>query len=418
MRHRFLVAWIMCWACVVYGQTETKLTASDAAANDGFGSWVSVDGDTAVIGAYGDDDGAANAGSAYVFTRDAGGAWSEQAKLTPADPVMYGTFGCSVSLAGDTAVIGAYGDDDAGAYSGSAYVYTRDAGGSWSEQAKLTAADAEEQDYFGTSVSADGDTAVVGASGDDDAGASSGSAYVYTRDAGGAWSQQAKLTASDQAESDFFGNSVSISGDTVVVGAHGNDDAGSYSGSAYVFTRDAGGAWSEQAKLTASDAAASDWFGRVVSVNGDTAVIGAYGDDDAGSESGAVYVFTRGAGGAWSEQAKLTAADAAASNAFGFSASVNADTTVVGARYGDGGSTDSGAVYVFTRDAGGTWSEQVKLTASDGATNDSFGFSVSVNGDTAVVGAVWDDDAGNNSGSAYVYTGAPIPVELQLFSVE
>ena len=304
-------------------------------------------------------------------------------------------------------MIGAWLDDDAGSTSGSAYVFVR-GGGSWSQQAKLTAADAAAGDQFGLSVSVSGDTAVIGAFGDDDAGSTSGSAYVFVRD-GGSWSQLAKLTAAGAAAGDQFGLSVSVSGDTAVVGAFGDDDAGSTSGSAYVFVRD-GGSWSQLAKLTAAGAAAGDQFGRSVSVSGDTAVIGAWLDDDGGSNSGSAYVFVRG-GGSWSQQAKLTAADAAAGDQFGFSVSVSGDTAVVGAAGDDDAGSTSGSAYVFVR-SGGAWSQQAKLTAADAAAGDLFGWFVSLSGDTAVIGAFGDDDAGSNSGSAYVFvpedTTAPL----------
>ena len=157
------------------------------------------------------------------------------------------------------------------------------------EQAKLTASDAAAGDRFGLSVSIEGDTAVIGAHFDDDAGSLSGSAYVFVRSAG-IWSQQAKLTAGDAAAGDRFGVSVSIEGDTVVVGAFLDGDAGFASGSAYVFVR-SGTSWTQQAKLTASDAAIEDQFGFSVSIEGDTAVVGAFADDDAGSFSGSAYVF-------------------------------------------------------------------------------------------------------------------------------
>ncbi len=175
-------------------------------------------------------------------------AWNQQAKLTAGDAATGDRFGRAVAVSGDTAVIGAYWDDDGGTESGSAYVFTR-TGGVWSQQAKLTASDPGAFDWFGVSVAVSGDTAVIGARWDDDGGTDSGSAYVFAR-SGEVWSQQAKLIPSDLAANDFFGISVAVSGDTAVIGAHGNDDGGSESGSAYVFTR-SGVAWSQQAKLTA-----------------------------------------------------------------------------------------------------------------------------------------------------------------------
>jgi hypothetical protein len=225
-----------------------------------------------------------------VFVRS-GTSWTEQAKLTASDAAADDDLGISVGLSGDTAVVGAYFDDHPGAMdAGSAYVFHR-SGTNWTEQAKLTAIGAAALDYFGYSVSLSGDTALVGAYSDDHAGGTSaGSAYVFAR-SGTAWTEQAKLTASDAAANEAFGISVSISGDTIVVGADGDDQAlGTNVGSAYMFSR-SGTRWTEQAKLTASDGAAFDYFGRV-SLSGDSVLVGASQDDHTdGSDAGSAYVF-------------------------------------------------------------------------------------------------------------------------------
>jgi hypothetical protein len=376
---------------------ETKLTAGDAAAGDQFGRSVALSGDTAVVGSHLDDDTDTDSGSAYVFTRS-GTTWTQQAKLTASDAAAADWFGISVAIDGDTIVVGALFGEGAGADSGSAYVFTR-SGTTWTQQAKLTASDGEPVDEFGISVAIEGDTAVVGSHFDGDAGFFSGSAYVFTR-SGTTWTQQAKLTASDAAALDRFGNSVALSGDTAVVGASFGDAAFPDSGSAYVFTR-SGTTWSQQAKLTASDAAALDRFGNSVALSGDTAVVGAQGNDDAGTESGSAYVFTR-SGTTWSQQAKLTASDAAADDEFGFSVALSVDTAMVGAPFGDGAVPASGSAYAFEPN-GTTWTQVVKVTARDAAADDGFGFSVAIDENAVVVGSPFDDDAGSNSGSAYVF---------------
>jgi FG-GAP repeat len=371
---------------------QQKLTASDGAVNDTFGVSVAVDGDTAVVGAHLDDDAGGNAGASYVFQRS-GSSWTEEAKLIASDAaIITGEFGFSVAVSGDTAVVGAPSDDDAGPRSGSAYVFMR-SGSSWTEEAKLTASDAEMDDRFGDSVAIDGDTVVVGAPGDSNA---SGSAYVFVR-SGSSWTQQQKLTASDAAQGNSFGASVAIDGDTVVVGASLDDDAATDSGSAYVFMR-SGSSWTQQQKLTASDAAAGDFFGTAVDLFGDTLVVGAAGDR---GFRGSAYVFVR-SGSSWSQQQKLTANDGAADDLFGWSVAVSGDTVVVGAPFVETFRLGSGSAYVFVR-SGSSWTQQQKLTASDAAAGDSFGASVAISGDTAVVGARFDDDAGTISGSAYVF---------------
>ena len=260
------------------------------------------------------------------------------------------------------------------------------------QEAKLTASDAAAGDLFGFSVAISGETAVVGALSDDTAaGTDAGSAYVFVR-SGISWSQQAKLTASDAAAGDDFGESVAISGNTIVVGADLDDDAGNFSGSAYVFVR-SGTSWSQQAKLTAGDAAAGDQFGFYVGISGETVVVGCLGDDSGGTEAGAAYVFVR-SGTSWSQQQKLTASDAAAGDLFGFSVTIGGDTVVVGAPLDDtGAGSDAGSAYVFVR-SGTSWSQQAKLTASDAAAGDQFGRNaVGISSDTVVVGAPFDDMA-------------------------
>ena len=400
------------WA--ITSSETAKLLASDGAMNDQFGTSISVDGDTAVIGAPLEDDGGTDSGSAYVFVRNPiDGIWAEQEKLTALDAATGDKFGSSVSVSGDTAVVSAHQSDDFGSNSGSTYVFVRNPiDETWTQQTKLTASDAAISDAFGISVSVNNNTAVIGAFSDDDGGTNSGSAYVFVRNpSDGIWTQKAKLTASDGAARDLFGRTVTVSGDTAVVGANQDDDAGKNSGSAYVFVRNPiDETWTQQTKLTASDAATGDNFGISVSVSGDTSVIGSYLNGEAGSlQSGSAYIYVR-SGNAWSEQAKLTADDAAGSDLFGFSVSVSGDTAVVGAYQDDDAGSDSGSAYVFNR-SGSIWSQQIKFVASDAIGDDNFGFSVSASGSTAVVGAHKADSiGGSDSGSAYVFSFPEPPI--------
>ena len=390
-----------------------KLLASDGAAGDRFSNELSISGNTVVIAAESDEDNGNRSGSAYVFVRDKAGVWHQQQKLTASDGMVGDLFGQSVSISGDTIVIGAIWDDDNGFNTGSAYVFVRDGAGVWSEQQKLTANDGEEQDWFGHSVSISGDTIVIGVQNDDDSGFDAGSAYVFVRDGAGTWSAQQKLLASDADAQDAFGKSVSISGDTTVIGAYTDDDNGSQSGSAYVFVRDNAGVWSEQQKLIANDGESQDRFGISVSISDDTTVIGAFRHTvNFNFDSGAAYVFVRDNLGVWSEQQKLAASDVAGGDHFGISVSISGDTTVIGVeRDNVSAITDSGSAYVFVRDGTGGWSEQQKILANDGAEYDLFGSSVSVSGDTAVIGSLGDDDNGDLSGSAYVFEVRDIIVE-------
>ncbi len=380
---------------------DVKLLADDGEEGDFFGFSVAVSSDAAIIGAFRDDHIAGvDAGSAYVFTRTANNLWRQQAKLTASDGAANDTFGGKVALSSDTAVIGAIRHDEQGDNSGAAYVFTR-SGGAWSQQAKLIATDTVEGDAFGQSIALVGDIMVIGAPHDDDMGDGAGSVYVFTR-SGTVWSQQAKLTAADGAVGDVFGISVALAGDTILVGADLNDEQAVDAGAVYVFTR-SGDNWSQQAKLTASDGAETDIFGVRVALSGDTALISARRDDDdvMGVDAGSAYIFVR-TGTTWRQQAKLTAADGAADDRFGRSVALVGDVAVIGAMFQDDNGENSGSAYVFTR-SGTVWSQEAKLTAADGAAGDVFGFSVALSGDTAVIGAARNDDNGNEAGSAYIF---------------
>ena len=373
-----------------------KLLPSDGATDDMFGYSVSVDGDTTLIGVPYDDDNGVSSGSVYVFTRN-GTTWTQQAKLLASDGSWQDRFGESVSLDGDTALIGAYSDDDG---SGSAYVFTR-TGTTWAQEVKLLPLDGAPVDLFGYSVSLDGDTALIGAYWDDDNEVDSGSVYVFIR-AGNTWIQHAKLVASDAAAEDYFGYSVSLDGGTALIGAFEDDDNGNSSGSAYIFTR-TGTNWTQQAKLLPLDGAQADFFGYSVSLERDTALIGAKQDDDNGQTSGSAYVFIR-TGTIWAQQGKLLASDGAGGDKFGVSVSLDVDVALIGASYDGDNGVGSGSAYVFVR-TDTAWAQQAKFLASDGAEDDCFGCSVSLDGNTALIGEYWDDDNGNDSGSVYVFKG-------------
>jgi len=311
-----------------------------------------------------------------------------ETKITADDAATGDMFGYSVAISGNTAIVGASSDNDTGTDSGSAYLFDATTG---SQLAKLTADDAANFDDFGTSVAISGNTAIVGAVGDDDGGFASGSAYLFDVATG---NQLAKLTADDAAAGDRFGHSVAISGNTAIVGAFANDDAGGSSGSAYLFNATTG---SQLAKFTADDAAEGDRFGFSVAISGNTAIVGAWLDDDGGGNSGSAYLFDATTG---SQLAKLTADDAAANDFFGISVAISGNTAIVGARSDDDAGSSSGSAYLFDVTTG---NQLAKLTADDAATNDSFGASVAISGSTAIVGAWSDDDAGFSSGSAYLF---------------
>jgi uncharacterized protein (DUF2345 family) len=379
--------------------TQTaKLIASDRITGDAFGR-VAIDGDTIIVGAHKD--------TAYVFVKPSNG-WSglltEAAKLVPSQVITPDrNYGFSVAVSDDTVVIGAPNENNRG----SAYIFVKPAGG-WSgtltERAKLTAADGTDFSYFGYSVAIYNDTMVVGSPGDN---SGRGAAYIFVKPAGG-WATtstfSAKLTTSDGASGDGFGDKVALTGSTIAATAVGDD---SRTGSIYVFNKPALG-WvttsTFAAKLTASDGAVNDGLGYSLGLSQDTIVAGAVGDD---GFTGSAYVFARPAGG-WvttsTFSAKLTALDRATDDKFGISAGIANDLVIVGTSGDDiGPNTDQGSTYVFVKPVGG-WrglmTETTKLTASDGAANDGFGNSVAAEGSTMGVGTPGDD---NVKGSAYLF---------------
>lgn len=452
--------------------------ASNAEALDNFGAAVAVSGDTVVIGApqeqsnatgvNGDqtNNSASGAGAAYVFVRS-GASWVQQAYLKASNTQAFDEFGFDVAVSGDTIVVGARSEDSANpanqadnsaGAAGAAYVFVR-SGTTWTQQAYLKPLVIGAGDEFGRVVAISGETIVVGASGEDsnattvggndadNSASGAGAAYVFVR-SGTSWTQQAYLKASNSAAGDAFGGYVAVSGDIAVIGASQEDsnatgvngnpanDSALESGAAYVFIRN-GATWTQQAYLKASNTNAADSFGRAVDVDGDTVVVGAFGEDSASggvgglqgdnsaSSAGAAYVFVTD-GTSWTQQAYVKAADPADGDSFGTSVGVSGEVMVVGASSEgsaatgvngnpfDNGNSLAGAAYVFTR-TGTRWVQKAYLKPGSTASSPAFGHSVAVSGDTVVVGAIEEDlsfrgvnpvvpgGGGGDSGAAYIY---------------
>ncbi|MGE0884374.1 MAG: putative Ig domain-containing protein [Blastocatellales bacterium] len=385
---------------------QPKLLANDGAAGDLFGS-VAMSGDTVAVGASRDDIGTkADQGSVYVFVRT-GGGWTFQQQITANDGAANDHFGHDVSLSGNTLAVGADNAKiGANAAQGAAYVFVRN-GTIWTLQQKLYEAgiDGLPSDYFGNALALEGDTLAVGASGQN---YQRGAAYVFTR-TGTIWTQQPpKLLAPDGASSDLFGVAVALSGDTVVVGApFAKIGTQTLQGAAYVFTRN-NSIWAFQRKLTASDGATANYFGQAVALYGNTAAIGAPGNVGTNTNQGAVYVFTRSGTAPnviWTQEPRLTADDGSLGDLLGSAVALSGDTLVAGA-YGRNGI--QGAAYVFTRL--GSWRQQQRLTASDGQVLDRFGNAVALSGNTIVIGAPYDDNGTNiDQGSFYTFVAPGCP---------
>jgi uncharacterized RmlC-like cupin family protein len=481
---------------------EAYVKASNAEAGDQFGIAVALNADTMVVGAFYEasnlttitngatadaDNSAWAAGAVYVFRRT-GVTWAQEAYLKAPNAEAGDSFGYSVAIDGDTVVVGAYGEssnqttitngtgasgDNTLPSAGAAYVFKR-TGVTWAQEAYLKAPNAEADDGFGSSVAIDGDTVVVGASSEssnqttitngtgasgDNSATWAGAAYVFKR-TGTTWAQEAYLKASNAEEYDAFGSSVAIDGDTVVVGAFdessnqtsitngtgaSSDNTAVSAGAVYVFKR-TGTSWAQEAYLKASNADAGDRFGSSLAVNGDTVVVGAYGEssnqtsiingtgasaDNSAASAGAAYVFKR-TGSNWAQEAYLKAPNAEAGDYFGFSVALAGDIAVVGApgessgqrtvtdgldASGDNSSAMAGAAYVFTR-SGSNWSPSAYLKAPNADASDTFGIAVWADVGTVAVGAYGEssnqvtidngatasaDNSASQSGAVYVF---------------
>ena len=396
---------------------EAQLHASDASALNEFGSSVAIDpveGNTIVVGS---PKKSFSRGAAYIFERS-GSTWSQSAKLTASDSAANDFLGVSVDIYGDVVVVGAF-NDSAGA--GSVYVYEKPMGGwsDMTETAKMVASDQAGGDFLGERVSLWGDVCVAGARRDDRTANDMGAAYVFVRPVSG-WTsgtETAKLTASDAAGDDEFGSDVSIHEDIIGIGAFLEDGPLFNRGAAYLFVKPESG-WesgTETAKLTASDAADGDTFAGIGGLRGDFVVIGANRDDESFIDQGSAYVFERPVGG-WvdmTETAKLTASDASHTDFFGSSAVLIGNGLIIAAyNHGNSGPDifdGSGSLYLYVRPDDGwqTSTETTSFNAADTQMEDLFGFDIDATGDTLVVGSRFDSDSFLRQGAAYVFTICP-----------
>ena len=384
-----------------------KLMPNDPRSMAEFGNSVSIDGDWAVVGAQQDDYGASPSGAAYIFHRTASG-WEQTAKLTSGHPDD--AFGLSVAISGRVVVVGAWFADGATGGDGAAYVFERDRhSGAWMLAAKLTQGDQGGggflfNDQFGFAVAIERNTIVVGAPiGDSTADDNTGAAYVFQRGDDGAWRQTAKLSATDAVRGARFGESVAISSCTALIGSPWASGPDFQSGAAYVFDGCATGEWQQVARFSSGDPA-SRFFGTSVDIDRNSAVVGANANNDVGTFTGAAYVFARpeDAPAAWTRIAKLSAIDAERDKNFGYSVAIDRSTIVVGAPGDDHAGFQSGAAYVFRRS-----DEHIalvaKLTATDTRSFDTFAWSVAVSEGAILVGSPDAEVVPFNSGAAYVF---------------
>lgn len=394
----------------------SPLLISELMANDGggpgeqFGCSVAIGGDdTAIVGVRYDDY-ELRTGSAYIYNYDPNISeqWKLQQILMASDGARYDSFGVSVAIDGDVAVVGADSDDDNGEQSGSVYVFRYDRGGSniWIEEQKLLAADGKSLDYFGHSVAIDNDIIVVGAYKSELDYADQGAAYIfrYNSDGSQTWEEEQKLSTSDNNK--LFGNSVSVSGKTVAIGAPGV----LYNRcSVHLYRYDKTGSWVH--KYTIADKGTENKFGNSVCIRNDVLIVGAYmsGDSYLKHYYGAAYIYRYHANQheRWLEEDYLSASDRKRGCSFGFSVALNESGTiaVIGDNSQNVNGTDSGAAYIFVYDenAQDKWTEHSILKAPEPVAYDEYGFAVAISDNKAIIGSHYDDSQGSDSGSAYIY---------------
>jgi hypothetical protein len=434
------------------------LKAPRATFGNYFGEALALSGDTLVAGAPYENGGSRGidgdpndlsrhwSGAAYVFARNPVGNWSQQAYLKADNADATDAFGQAVAISGDSIAVGAAcesskaqgigGDetDNSTPCSGAVYIFRRDSSEQWHQEAYIKASDAGVNMGFGKGVALDGDTLVVSARHKFNIGC----IYIFRRDENGVWSEQAAITASDSAEDFGFGNSLALEGDTLIVGSPFHGGVPTLKGAVYVFER-SGGAWSEKIRLQGSNTEDLDNFGWSVALSGTTFAVGATGEssgavgvdgnqrDNSKRDSGAAYVFEKGAGG-WAQVAYVKASNTDSRDLFGYSVALSGDwlavtadgeasvATEVDGVQTDNSRPDSGAAYLFVRDAHGKWSQQLYLKAANADVNDQFGrSSAALSRAMLIVGAPAeasnavgvDGDQSNNSvqwsGAVYVF---------------
>ena len=355
----------------------------------GFGMTVDIDGNTAAVGASGFRFSDFPLPVVCVYTREAAN-WTKEQCLSEEDEAPNSDDGYGViAVSGNTLVVGAAFDVTNGVIGGAVYVYVRD-GHTWSLQQKLFASDRANFDQFGIAVDIVGDTIVVGAHGDNDEGFQTGAVYVFRRN-GTTWTEEQKLKASDAAPDSAFGSSVALSEQTIAIGAPSESSGALFSGAVYVFVND-GTSWQQQGKIKANSAMNNQQLGSTVSVSGDTIVAAAPGEligepaDDFNNvlSKGAVYIFDR-TGTSWDHQKRFFERDRNRTGGFAVRAAIDGDTIIVGDPTYDAGARFTGAVYVFERKGNG-WSLKHTLAANDGQFLQAMGFSIAVSGDTVIAG--------------------------------
>ncbi len=397
----FLIFVIVNSRVVGQGVNEIQLIVPDSLnEEDRFGLSISLNGDYLFVGAPGDDQFGTNAGAVYIFKNDTG-TWTLVDKIVSTDISAGDYFGYTLASAGDYLFVGT---PITNGYQGAVYVF-RDSANIWVQERKLIANDGQANDYFGYSLSADNDIVVIGAYGNDEYGTDAGAVYIF-ENINGHWTQTQKVSAQIAQESGYFGYSVATDGNFIVVGAPNYSENNLQSGEIYIFERDTN--WLLSSVLMAEDAANGDSFGYSVDISDSVIIVGApYKSSGKYALDGAAYVFERDTENLWLQKAKFTAANAETYKFFGYAVSIYASNIIVGAKGNISFNPHTkGNAYIFS-DTSGNWSFIATLDATNNATDDQFGYAVSISDKYIMVGAQTDDTVSLNGGAVYAFDVFP-----------
>ncbi|MBN8703016.1 MAG: T9SS type A sorting domain-containing protein [Bacteroidetes bacterium] len=428
-------------------QQLEKIVASDRKSNQQFGNAVDIDGPYAIVGTWLEDrDGNGQntmqmAGAAYIFEGDGKTGYTQKVKILPNDRDTVAEFGYDVAISGNYAIVGCPANDfDANGsnyvdWAGAAYIFEKQSSGSWIQVQKLVASDrlagSTNGGSFGFSVDIDSNVAVIGTYNQDVIVGSThhvaaGEVYVFERNSSGVWNETQKLIASDFNATDYFGTSVAIHKNRIIVGSHQNytnATGGNFSfftGAAYIFEKQTSGTWTEMQKIVANDRRSMAYFGWSVGICNDFAIIGAYGDSADASglnnihNAGSAYIFEYNTSNTWVQTQKIVSSYRDNDGRFGWAVDVSDSTAIIGAfQEGDTSSinqlTQAGSTHIYKRNSSGNWNLLNKALSSDLASGDYYGYDVAIKNDRAIIGAVYEDEnvlgTGSlfNSGSAYIF---------------
>lgn len=372
-----------------------KVIANDAINNDNFGKSVFIDGHYAIVGAWTDDDKGPEAGAAYLYSRTSeDDSWTFVQKLTASDAGAFNNFGSTVYIDNGRVLVGAPGNDS---FAGAVYLFELEAGkNNWKEVEKIVASDRSKSDFFGSSLGMANQQIIVGAYGDDDFGSASGAAYLFEQKMNNQWIEQTKFTSKNIGPKDHFGISVAIDDRYIVIGVDGDNRVGSF----FIYKQDEAQNWQSLLQIFASDGKMNDRFAHSVAISGDYIVAGADRSED---KVGAAYVFHKNLGGEdnWGEAQKLTPLDGSPGDRFGKRVAIDNDYLVVGSEHHQG---KQGAAYVYKLNTEGIayWEDFDKLIAYDRAANDLFGCSIALDGKDVIVGAFQQNGMGSGTGGIYL----------------